>query len=87
MAKPLTVAKTTRDADYYKRLGALGGKQTSARHGAAHYRTIGKIGGANNAAQHDSAHFRELGRQGGMRLAELVRLAKTLEPENDETDE
>lgn len=64
-----------KDPDYYRKIGAKGGKKTSLL-GPDHFREIGTRGGNAVKANHGPEHFVAIGKKGAAKIAALVKAGK-----------
>lgn len=70
-ARNLMLAK---DPDYYRKIGAKGGKKTRDTHDANHYTNIGKKGG--DAIKAAGTDYVEMGKKGAAKLKALIAAGK-----------
>jgi general stress protein YciG len=54
---------------HMRRIGRLGGLETSYSHGSEHFQDIGHIGGKTTLERHGREYYVELGKKGGLARA------------------
>lgn len=76
-----TKTKATHDPDYFKRLGARGGKAVAQKYGPGHMKAIGTAGGAATKAA--GTDYDALAKKGRAKLAQIIAAGKAAMGEHE----